>query len=92
LGKNVIIVSDGHAFHITSYDGTSVCRTEIKSIESTQEALQPLRFRSIDFMEFSRYLSVLKRIYDFLTTISNSLAQTSLKLGGKSSPGNSCSK
>jgi hypothetical protein len=26
-----------HAFHITSYDGTSVCRTEIKSIESTQE-------------------------------------------------------
>ena len=39
LGKNVITVSDGHAFHITSYDGTSVpvCRTEIKSIESTQE-------------------------------------------------------
>jgi hypothetical protein len=32
-------VSDWHAFHITlsSYDGTSVCRTEIKSIESTQE-------------------------------------------------------
>ena len=27
LGKNVITVSDGHAFHITSYDGTSVCRT-----------------------------------------------------------------
>jgi hypothetical protein len=26
-----------HALHITSYDGTSVCRTEIKSIESTQE-------------------------------------------------------
>jgi S-adenosylhomocysteine hydrolase len=25
LGKNVITVSDGHAFHITSYDGTSVC-------------------------------------------------------------------
>jgi hypothetical protein len=37
LGKNVVTVSDGHAFHITSYDGTSVCRTEIKSIESTQE-------------------------------------------------------
>jgi hypothetical protein len=37
LSKNVITVSDGHAFHITSYDGTSVCRTEIKSIESTQE-------------------------------------------------------
>jgi hypothetical protein len=37
LGKNVITVSDGHAFHITSYDGTSVCRTEIESIESTQE-------------------------------------------------------
>jgi hypothetical protein len=37
LGKNVITVSDGHAFHITSYDGTSVCRTEIKSIEWTQE-------------------------------------------------------
>jgi hypothetical protein len=37
LDKNVITVSDGHAFHITSYDGTSVCRTEIKSIESTQE-------------------------------------------------------
>jgi hypothetical protein len=36
-GKNVITVSDGHALHITSYDGTSVCRTEIKSIESTQE-------------------------------------------------------
>ena len=37
MGKNVITVSDGHALHITSYDGTSVCRTEIKSIESTQE-------------------------------------------------------
>jgi hypothetical protein len=37
LGKNVITVFDGHAFHITSYDGTSVYRTEIKSIESTQE-------------------------------------------------------
>jgi hypothetical protein len=37
LSKNVITVSDGHAFHITSYDGTSVCRTEIISIESTQE-------------------------------------------------------
>ena len=37
LGKNVITISDGHAFHITSYDGTSVCRTEIKSVESTQE-------------------------------------------------------
>jgi hypothetical protein len=37
LGKNVITVSDGHALHITSYDGTSVCRTENKSIESTQE-------------------------------------------------------
>ena len=24
LGKNVITVSDGHAFHITSYDGTSI--------------------------------------------------------------------
>jgi hypothetical protein len=34
LGKNVITVSDGHAFHITSYDGTSVCRTEIKSIDT----------------------------------------------------------
>ena len=39
LGKNVIPVSDGHAFHITSYDGTSVCRTEIKSIESTRVVL-----------------------------------------------------
>jgi hypothetical protein len=37
LGKNVITISDGHAFHITSYDGTTVCRTEIKSVESTQE-------------------------------------------------------
>ena len=37
MGKNVITVSDEHAFHITSYDGTSVCRTEIKSIESKQE-------------------------------------------------------
>jgi hypothetical protein len=35
-------------------------------------------------MEFSRYMSVLKIISDFLTTISNSLAQMSLKLGGKS--------
>ena len=35
LGKNVITISDGHAFHITSYDGTTVCRTEIKSVEST---------------------------------------------------------
>jgi hypothetical protein len=34
LGKNVITVYDGHAFHITSYDGTSVCRTEIKSIDT----------------------------------------------------------
>jgi hypothetical protein len=37
LGKNVITVSDRHAFHTTSYDSTSVCRTEIKSVESTQE-------------------------------------------------------
>jgi hypothetical protein len=37
LGKNVITVSDRNAFHITSYDGTSVRGTEIKSIESTQE-------------------------------------------------------
>ena len=37
MGKNVITVSDGHAFHITRYDGTSVCRTGIKSIKSTQE-------------------------------------------------------
>jgi hypothetical protein len=33
LGKNEITVSDRH----DSYDGTSVCRKEIKSIESTQE-------------------------------------------------------
>ena len=46
-------------------------------------SLQPLRFRSNDFMEFSRYMSVLKILSDFLTTISNSLAQMSLKLGGK---------
>ena len=27
IGKNVITVSDGHVFHITSYDGTSVFLT-----------------------------------------------------------------
>ena len=41
-------------------------------------SLQPLRFCSIDFMELSRYMSVLKIISDFLTTISNSLTQMSL--------------
>ena len=34
---------------------------------------------SNDFMEFSKYMSVLKILSDFLTTISNSLAQMSLK-------------
>jgi hypothetical protein len=60
LGKNVITVSDGHAFHIASYDGTSVCRTEIKSIESIQEETDSRELFFIVSMENNKDTEILE--------------------------------
>ena len=66
-----LVLGRNRSYFVKKKHSESIKKFFVFSPVTISFSLQPLRFRSIDFMEFSRYTSVLMLISDFLTTISN---------------------